>query len=246
MLFFPADRIASNLPAELLALDEALLEHCESSHTDGFLIFWEATTYFAVLGYGKHLAQEVFEDNCAELDIPILRRCSGGGTVLQGPGCLNYTLVLPIASAPELDTISGANCYIMQRIRAAIAPLLGGNVSVQGFTDLTLDGLKFSGNAQRRKRRCLLFHGSFLLNFDLAIISRTLRMPGQQPEYRANRAHADFLTNVPLNAHSIRDAMIAAWKPIEDASAGIVKEVEMKLRTLVHEKYARDDWNRRR
>ena len=245
MLFFPADRTAIDAPAELLALDEALLDHGESRVDSGFLTFWESMTYFVVLGYGKHLTEEVFEDQCAKLDIPILRRCSGGGTVLQGPGCLNYSLVLPIASAPELGSISGANCYIMQRIHTAVSPLLREKVSVQGHTDLTLDGLKFSGNAQRRKRHCLLFHGSFLLNFDLAVISRTLRNPGQQPEYRAKRSHAEFLANIHLDRAAIEQALIDEWKPAGEADSGVIKEILSSARELAGTKYARDDWNRR-
>ena len=76
-------------PAENLACDEALLEECESAEHPGFLRFWESPVHFVVLGYGKALEKEVFREECARLEIPILRRCSGGGTVLQGPGCLN-------------------------------------------------------------------------------------------------------------------------------------------------------------
>jgi len=97
-------------PEENLACDEALLDACENSDAPGFVRFWESPSYFVVLGYGKHLEQEVFKDVCTRENILILRRCSGGGTVLQGPGCFNYTLVLPITSSPELETISGANC----------------------------------------------------------------------------------------------------------------------------------------
>src|SRR5690348_6629906 len=99
-------------PAENLACDEALLDECESSDASGFVRFWESPSYFVVLGYGKQLEQEVFGEVCAEENIPILRRCSGGGTVVQGPGCVNYTLVLPIGSSRDLETISGANCSI--------------------------------------------------------------------------------------------------------------------------------------
>src|ERR1044071_4819214 len=82
---------SSRAPVENLACDEALLDECESSDVPGFVRFWESSSYFVVLGYGKHLEQEVFSEVCAQENIPILRRCSGGGTVVQGPGCFNYT-----------------------------------------------------------------------------------------------------------------------------------------------------------
>src|SRR3954470_14696520 len=118
--------------AENLACDEALLEIGEHSDSPGFLRFWESPSYFVVLGFSRRLAREVYKENCADLQIPIARRISGGGTVLQGPGCLNYSLVLPITIAAELETITGANRLIMERIRDTIALLSKTPIAIQG------------------------------------------------------------------------------------------------------------------
>ena len=81
-------------PASNLACDEALLELCEGDEEDGLLRVWEPDHYFVVLGYSNKVASEVNVTACEAKGIPIFRRFSGGGTVLQGPGCLNYSLVL--------------------------------------------------------------------------------------------------------------------------------------------------------
>src|SRR5690349_1163395 len=96
-------------PGENLACDEALLEQCESGDAPGVLRFWEPAGYFVVVGYANHIRREVNEAACAAEGIPVLRRCSGGGTVLQGPGCLNYSLVLNIEEEPALQSIPSAN-----------------------------------------------------------------------------------------------------------------------------------------
>src|SRR5690606_15006792 len=96
-------------PALLLALEEALLDHCEECGHSGFLHFWESPRHFVVLGYSKKVAEEVHSSGCEAAGIPVLRRASGGGTVLQGPGCFNYTLVLPIEADPAFETISTTN-----------------------------------------------------------------------------------------------------------------------------------------
>jgi lipoate---protein ligase len=158
---------------------------------------------------------------------------------------LNYTLVLPIDAAEEFGSITGTNVYIMQRTHAAIAALVDGEVRVQGYTDLTWNGLKFSGNAQRRKRRCLLFHGSFLLNFNLELISRTLRPPTQQPEYRNQRPHSEFITNLKVERSRVEGALREAWKVSETAPADVVADVRARAAELVESKYSRDEWNRR-
>ena len=231
--------------ARFLATEETLLDHCESNDHPGFLSFWESTTYFAVLGYGKQLSAEVFEEECARRDIPILRRSSGGGTVLQGPGCLNYTLVLPIEADRALESITGANRFIMRKTRSALAPLISGEVSVDGHTDLTLNGLKFSGNAQRRKRRCILFHGSFLIDFNLGLIAQTLRPPPQQPEYRRHRPHLEFITNLNLDRNRIITALKNAWNATAPAESSGVSDVLARSAALLESKYSRDEWNRR-
>lgn len=232
-------------PEKNLACDEAMLEFVENSRHPGLIRFFEPVGYFVVLGYGKKVQEEVHEEACARRSVPILRRCSGGGTVLQGPGCLNFALVLPIDSDSALETITGANALIMQTHRDCLAELLGGDVGIEGVSDLVLEGRKFSGNAQRRKRRSLLFHGSFLLNFDLALISELLPVPTQQPGYRANRAHADFLRNVPVSGSMIMAALRQAWGADRSADVLIHEDILRSTRALARNKYSQEEWNRR-
>src|SRR5579862_6704690 len=139
-------------PAENLACDEALLNRSEAGGGE-ILRFWEPREFFVVVGYANKVELEVNVAACRAHDIPVFRRCSGGGTVLQGPGCLNYTLILQIAAHPMLANISSANRFIMEQNRGAIAsevrsqkPEIG--ISVCGHTDLVLGDRKFSGNSQ--------------------------------------------------------------------------------------------------
>src|SRR5215472_16539217 len=98
-------------PAENLACDEALLDWREENSQSGeeILRFWESPEIFAVVGYANKIETEVNVPVCEAKKIPIFRRCSGGGTVLQGKACLNYAVVLRIGSNPHLASISGAN-----------------------------------------------------------------------------------------------------------------------------------------
>jgi lipoate-protein ligase A len=224
---------------ENLACDEALLDACEEGDHDEILRFWEPREHFVVLGYSNKARTEVNLDACRALGIPVLRRCSGGGTVLQGPGCLNYALVLEIRAESATENITEANAFIMNRNRNAVNALLGGEVLIQGHMDLSLRGLKFSGNSQRRRRRFLLFHGSFLLHLDLGLVEEVLRMPGKQPAYRRNRAHKEFLTNLPLSGDNVKEAMKSVWSASE-----LLEEVpEKRIERLVREKYGTDEWN---
>ena len=226
-------------PEENLACDEALLDLCEDNGADEILRFWEPRNCFVVLGYANQAAVEVNLEACAAENIPVLRRCSGGGAVLQGPGCLNYALLLRITEGGPLHSISTANAFILRRHRDVLRSLLGDCIRVAGDTDLALVHSKFSGNSQRRRKKFLLFHGTFLVDFDLQRLERFLRFPTRQPDYRENRAHRDFVCNVGIDRTAIRDALRQAWEATDPC-----REVPSRqIHTLVEEKYSRPEWN---
>ncbi len=197
---------------ENLACDEVLLAWAEAGQGEETLRFWEPAETFVVLGRSNRPADEVNLAACAGLGIPVLRRCSGGGTVLQGPGCLNYALILRHEATPELAGVTQANRLILERHRAAFSALLGEPVEIAGVTDLSVGGRKFSGNAQRRTRRFLLFHGTILLGLDLALMERALPLPSQPPPYREGRPHRDFLRNLSLSSRVAKNALQATWR----------------------------------
>jgi lipoate---protein ligase len=233
-------------PAENLASDEALLDWREEKDGEEILRFWESEKPFVVVGYANKIQSEVNVANCEAEKIPIFRRCSGGGTVLQGHGCLNYALVLRIAGNSSLEGISGANKFIMERNREAIQSIAGNSaIKVQGHTDLaarassTTVFRKFSGNSQRRHKNFLLFHGTFLLNFDLELIARFLKFPSKQPDYRSSRSHADFLMNLSLPTAAIKAALRKVWQANEPLPDPPLERIS----TLAREKYATRHWN---
>jgi lipoate-protein ligase A len=230
-------------PTENLALDEALLDAAEAGESGEVLRFWESQEMFVVVGYANKVAVEANTEECERDGIAIYRRCSGGGTVLQGRGCLNYSLILRITSDGPMQNITTANRFIMERNGAAVAEACGhkNKIEVCGHTDLAFDGRKFSGNAQRRRKHYLLFHGTFLLNFDLSLVEKYLRMPSKQPDYREGRKHEEFITNIGLTEESVKEAMRKTWKV--NSSTGEVPR--HRVTQLVVEKYSRAEWNRK-
>lgn len=226
-------------PQENLACDEALLECAEESSGGEVLRFWESNDYFVVLGYSRKFHLEVNGEACRKHNIPVLRRPSGGGTVLQGPGCLNYSLILNLENGRPLQTITETNRYILNRHKKSLEPILDRIISVRGISDLALGNLKFSGNAQRRKKLFVLFHGTFLLDFKIPLIEEILTLPPAQPEYRKNRKHRDFLINLNANQKTIKQALKEAWSADE-----ILNSIpRQKISQLIEERYAKDAWN---
>jgi lipoate-protein ligase A len=225
--------------ADNLALDEALLLQAEAGEADEVLRVWEWPAPAVVLGSACRLAEAVDVAACEADGVPILRRSSGGGTVLLGAGCLLFSLVLRYDRDPALGEVRSSYAFILGRVARALG--LAG-VAPAGTSDLALAGRKISGNAQQRKRHCLLHHGTLLYAFDLFRVSRYLRPPPRQPEYRAGRGHADFLMNLPWPAGELRRRLRAAWDADEGADAWPADLVGR----LKAEKYDQREWTHRR
>jgi lipoate-protein ligase A len=255
-------------PAENLALDEALLDWAEEENSEWeFLRIWESPQPVVVVGRSTRVAQEVDVDACSDRGIPILRRSSGGAAIVAGPGCLMYAVVLSYRLRPELKDIRRAHGFVLGRLADALSQR-GLAVAHAGTSDLVLsegarshpEGTrrgasksdpnlaprssllaprKFSGNSLRAKRTHLVYHGTLLYDFDLALIESCLRMPARMPNYRAVRAHRDFVTNLPMDRQSLVEAVDAAW-PTESA---VIDWPAERVAKLVEERFSSVSWN---
>jgi lipoate-protein ligase A len=222
-----------------VALEEALLLEAEAGQGGEVLRVWEYPAPVVVLGSACILREEVHEDNCRHDGVEILRRSSGGGTVLWGPGCLLYSLVLRYDRHPLLEDLRGSYRFILERILAAL-DLPGAEQA--GISDLALGGRKFSGNAQQRKRHHLLHHGTLLYGFDLDLAGRYLKLPPRRPEYRRDRDHRDFIGNIARSADWMRQRLRETWQADEDRTDW----PEDRVRQLVAERFGTREWIYRR
>ena len=229
-------------PEENLALDEALLLALEEAARTGSrpeeaLRFWESPVHFVALGAGGRLREEVDLEACSLLGVQILRRASGGGTVLQGSGCLNFTLVLSLDARAELRDVRRS----YRTILGCAAEALRLGAEVRGTSDLALEGRKVSGNAQKRTRHALLHQGTILWGLDIGLMARVLCEPEKQPAYRRGRSHAEFVQNVPLPAAEIKSRLATAWGSTKPDGQFELPEI----RRLVTEKYGNREWTER-
>jgi lipoate-protein ligase A len=224
--------------AENLALDEALLEEAEAAPPLETLRLWESPQPLVVIGRSSRVGTEVEVDACDALGVPILRRVSGGAAVVAGPGCLMYALVLSLRLRPKLRAIDRAHALVLGTIAAALRPSVP-ELTHRGICDLASGEKKVSGNSVRVKREHLLYHGTLLYDFPLAMIGRCLAMPSREPCYRQARPHDGFVANLPLNAAVLRSVLQTAWAAFEPCPAW----PQAATRRLVAQKYSRPEWN---
>ncbi len=191
-------------PQENILYDNVLLELAEKGNAGEALRFWESSELFIVLGRIGNPAADLCVAQIIADQIPVLRRSSGGGTVLQGKGCLNYTLILS-KERPEIPDLRRSYQFILGRVIAALKAL---NIEAvcRPLSDIALakNNKKISGNAQKRSKKFILHHGTLLYGFDLKKIADYLTMPKDVPEYRQNRSHLEFVANIPATADALK------------------------------------------
>ena len=115
-------------PARSLAIDDQMLLAESASQV---LRIWEPKQSLVVLGRSSPAEAEVNLDACQHDDVWVGRRVSGGQTIVSGPGCLMYAVVLDYQTHPELRMLDHAHKYVMTRMKQTIASL-GVSVEING------------------------------------------------------------------------------------------------------------------
>ena len=238
-----------------LALEEAIQLLVEENASPNTWRLWQAASPTIILGTGQEHAREANLENVRAENVPVLRRHSGGGAVVIGPGVFNYSAFYRFADLPGSETIRGA-------MHAALRPLVamleshGLQIKEAGLSDLAVLGAdgtlrKIAGNSQARKRLSVVVHGTLLADPDWARMERLLKFPSVPPEYRAGRGHREFLTSlkecgVPTDfdsfAHELAKHLPSDIMVERSPSADELK----RAKELLNEKYSRDEWNLRR
>lgn len=251
----PAAWLGLTLPTveENLALDEALLELAHEGLTTTTCVrTWMAAEPTVVLGSSSRMEEEVDAEACAAAGVRVIRRPSGGGTVLLGPGCLMWSVIA--AHPAGMPTIEAIHASMLEPLAAAIneaasAPptTVGWRLARRGTSDLAISTphetteRKVSGNALRVRRNGVLYHGTLLDRFDLGLVARVLRHPPREPEYRSRRSHASFLANLSLGREVLERAIRAAF----NATVAHGDWPRDRVARLVDERYGTRGWTHR-
>ena len=231
-------------PAMNLALDEVMLDSVEQGRSPDTLRLWESATPFVVIGSGQRYKEVVHYFNCLRDKVPVMRRCSAGGAVLQGPGCLNFALAVTYATFPEVADLHASYRYILGQLIKAFKKA-GIETEQAGVSDLVMVNRKFSGNAQRRKRNACLHHGSLVYHLDAAAMQRYLPEPKERPTYRGQRTHESFMRPLPLSHEELRRLVLDTFAPEGVATPPLPEETE-EATALAQTKYSQNDWTLRR
>ncbi len=268
MRTFYLDQKAIRTPYYNLALEEALAVNLVKHGIAGGLRFWEGPRSI-IIGLSEKPEITVGKENIdrflnrfetkklpskpAENDPPyIARRASGGGTVVHEPGWnLNFSLFVSLKTKPELFPVASSYQTFLGLISSALNRQ-GLSSKCKGKSDLAMeseesDWKKISGNAQFRKKDCIVQHGTLILDPRLiSLVAELLPHPPEEPEYRKGRSHESFVTSLPIHFSPLKfkedlSLLFADYLGVGNMGLGAEKSfaqaVRIETKRLLKEKY---------
>ena len=183
------DYILSNStdPAWNLALEQYVFDSLPGDRS--YFMLWQNADTIVVGRYQNTLA-ELNEAYVRAENITVVRRLSGGGAVYHDMGNLNFTF---ITDADQTDKINFR--MFCEPVMETIASY-GVQAELSGRNDMTVDGKKFSGNAQYIKKGRTMHHGTIMISSDLARVAKALQVDRSKMESKGVKSVASRVTNL--------------------------------------------------
>jgi len=164
-----------------MALDEAILEACIEKKSPNTIRLYKWNPSTVSLGYHQSVSDEVDMAVAKAKKINVVRRITGGGAVFHdSEGEITYSIICPSNFFEKMGYRRVIEQYeiITQGIINALEFFnLKTDKGVIHCPAIFLDGKKFSGNAQRKRRGYLLQHGTILLEIQPELMYSVLKAP---------------------------------------------------------------------
>lgn len=169
-----------------LALEEYLFNLDDDNN---YMLLWQNEPTI-VVGKYQNTAEEINSDYVREKGIHVVRRITGGGAVYHDLGNLNYTFISKGTGKKEFDF----GKFTMPIIKAL--EKLEIKAELSGRNDITIDGKKFSGNAQYVKYGKVLHHGTLLFNSRMEELTKALKVSPDKFQSKGIKSVRSRVTNI--------------------------------------------------
>ncbi len=168
-----------------IATDEYIFKHLKE---DCFML-WRNDNAI-IVGKHQNTLAEINVDYVKEKGIKVVRRLSGGGAVYHDLGNLNFSFTKTGENTEMVDFQKYTQPII------EVLQKLGVNAKFEGRNDITIDGKKFSGNAEHVFKNKVLHHGTILFSSEMKDVSGALKINPLKYKDRAVKSIPKRVTNV--------------------------------------------------
>lgn len=178
-----------------MAAEEYMMKH----FNDDIFMLWRAERS-VLIGKNQNAIAEINYDYVKENNIDVVRRLSGGGTVFCDLGNTNFAFIVT-------DKKSFSDFRKFTKPILEVLQKLGVNAEFSGRNDLTIEGKKFSGNAQYKYKDRLLHHGTLLFSSDLGDLTKSINPPKIKYESKGISSVKSRVTNIKAHLKDDIDIM---------------------------------------
>lgn len=255
-----------------MAIDEALLDAVRQKDSVPVLRFYSWEPACLSLGVGQQ-HKHVDWERCTAAGWDVVRRTTGGRAILHTDE-LTYSVCAPLEDPRVTGDIQESYARLSQALANGLTrmglpvyatPAAEDHIpqaekgpvcfDTPANYEITLNGRKLIGSAQMRRRGVMLQHGTLPLFGDITRIVDALAYPSEQARVEARvllRTQATTLeTGVkgPLTFKSAVAHMTAAFAETLNLTllpSTLTEKETARAAELRAEKYAHDDWTKRR
>jgi len=243
----------NNTAAINMAIDRAVLVANSEKKVPTTVRFYTWKPSAISIGYFQSLTDEVDIDNCKKFGVDYVRRITGGGAVFH-ENELTYSIVIP-ESHPQIPK------NIMESYSRICGAVIRGlkNLGVKSeykpINDIMADGKKISGNAQTRKMKTVLQHGTVLTDVNVDKMFSLLKVPSEKIK---DKLIADVKERVTSIKHVLGEKILfndvaeTMKKGFEEEFnvelvEGVLTEEEIELSSKFEKEcFSAKEWNHRR
>ena len=173
-------------PAFNLAVEEYVFDYLPKDRM--YVMLWQNDNAI-IIGKNQNTLAEINESYVKQQDIRVVRRLSGGGAVYHDMGNLNFTVIAD-AQGENLDF--GRFCALVVKALQRV----GVRAEINGRNDMTIDGKKFSGNAQYLRQGRVMHHGTILFDSDASVLANALQVDEAKIQAKGVKSVRSRVTNV--------------------------------------------------
>lgn len=219
-------------------------EYFFNNFSENIFMLWRNSPAI-IVGKHQNTLAEINYDYVKENNIKVVRRMTGGGAVFHDLGNINFTFI----ETGESEKLVDFRKYVQPILDILLK--LGVNAKFEGRNDLTIDGKKFSGNAEHVYKNRILHHGTILFSAKMSDLSQALNVKDVKYTDKAVKSVRSRVTNVSehlLTPLTVLEFINLVFNHIlemyEDAKIYEITEEDIKkINELVEKKYSTWEWN---